>query len=179
MDEIDLIKGCRENNRQCQKVLYERYSALMFAVCRRYCPDYEIARDVLQEGFLKVFLNIDKFKNEGSFEGWIKRIMINSALGYLRSVSVRFVDGDGTALPEKTKSPDVIDDLSAKDIMKLIQQLPAGYRTVFNLHAIEGYDYRDIALMLNITEATARSQYLKARLAIQQLMKKYNPITKD
>lgn len=170
-EEEELIAGCLRNDRTSQQQLYQRFAPLMLGVCRRYCPRLEEAEDILQEGFVRVFYHLRGFRFQGSLEGWIRRIMVNTALGYLRALNIRMVVANDQKMPEGKLEPGVIEQLSARDVLRLIAALPAGYRTVFNLHAIEGYSHREIAEMLGINEGTSRSQYLKARLALQAMVK--------
>ena len=174
--EKEIVLAGLKGNLSAQKSFYELFAGKMFAVCLRYCSRREEAEDVLQEGFIKVFENLQRFRFEGSLEGWVKRIMINTALGWLRARNVRFVEGGDIPVPEMQLSPGIIEQMSSKEIMDLILQLPAGYRTVFNLHALEGYSHAEIAQMLGIREVTSRSQYLKARKSLQDLIAKKNLI---
>lgn len=172
MNEKQLIEGCRKGNRVAQKELYEMYSRKMMGVCLRYSNDRETARDLLQDGFVKVFMNIDTYSGSGSFEGWIRKIFVNCALEHLRKSDVlkEATDLDNTAeLIEPEAS--VTDYLSAQELMAIIHKLPAGFRTVFNLFAIEGYSHKEIGEMLNITESTSRSQYTRARQLLQRTIK--------
>lgn len=169
MDEQQLIEGCRKGERRAQKELYEMYSRKMMGVCLRYVSDRETARDLLQDGFVKVFTNINAYSGVGSFEGWMRKIFVNCALEYLRKSDVlrEATDLDNTSelvQPDST----VISDLSAAELMKLVQELPAGFRTVFNMFAIEGYSHKEISEMLNITESTSRSQFTRARQLLQR-----------
>ena len=174
MDESQLINGCRKGDRLAQKELYERYSRRMMGVCLRYVYDRETARDLLQDGFVKVFTSMDSFSGTGSFEGWMRKIFVNCALEYLRKSDVlrESTDLDNTAeLIQPAGS--VISDMSAAELMNLVQELPAGFRTVFNLFAIEGYSHKEISDMLNITESTSRSQFTRAK---QMLQKRINAL---
>ena len=174
MDETQLINGCRKGDRLAQKELYETYSRKMMGVCLRYVNDRETARDLLQDGFVKVFTSMDSFSGTGSFEGWMRKIFVNCALEYLRKSDVlrESTDLDNTAeLIQPAGS--VISDMSAAELMKLVQELPAGFRTVFNLFAIEGYSHKEISDMLNITESTSRSQFTRAK---QMLQKRINAL---
>lgn len=169
MDEQQLIEGCRKGERRAQKELYEMYSRKMMGVCLRYVSDRETARDLLQDGFVKVFTNINAYSGVGSFEGWMRKIFVNCSLEYLRKSDVlrEATDLDNTSelvQPDST----VISDLSAAELMKLVQELPAGFRTVFNMFAIEGYSHKEISEMLNITESTSRSQFTRARQLLQR-----------
>ena len=171
MDETQLINGCRKGDRLAQKELYERYSRKMMGVCLRYVNDRETARDLLQDGFVKVFTSMDSYSGIGSFEGWMRKIFVNCALEYLRKSDVlrESTDLDNTA---ELIQPDAsaISNMSAAEVM---QELPAGFRTVFNLFAIEGYSHKEISDMLNITESTSRSQFTRAK---QMLQKRINAL---
>ena len=161
MDELQLIEGCRKGERKAQRELYDVYSRKMMGVCLRYVNDRETARDLLQDGFVKVFTNIDSYSGNGSFGGWIRKIFVNCALEYLRKSDVL---RDATDLDNTMElvqpSSSALSDLSAAELMKLVHSLPVGFRTVFNLFAIEGYSHKEIGEMLNITESTSRSQYV-------------------
>ena len=169
MDELQLIEGCRKGDRRAQKALYETYSRKMMSVCLRYVSDWETARDLLQDGFVKVFTHIDSYTGNGSFEGWLRKIFVNSALEYLRHADVlrESTDLDQTVERVETGSSP-LSDVSAAELMQLIQSLPAGFRTVFNLFAIEGYSHKEIGERLNITESTSRSQYTRAKQLLQR-----------
>lgn len=147
----------------CQRQLYERYASKMYAVCLRYARAHADAADMLQEGFIKVFSKIDQFQFQGSFEGWMRRIMVNTAL---RAYQRRYHEQEQSGLeqlPEVSVSPDAVDALSEAELLTLIGQLPEGYKLVFNLVAIEGYSHAEAAEMLGIQESTSRSQLTKAR----------------
>lgn len=169
MNELQLIASCRKGERRAQKELYETYSRKMMGVCLRYVNDRETARDILQDGFVKVFAGMDSYTASGSFEGWMRRIFVNCALEYLRKSDVlrEATDLDNTA---ELIHPDssVISDMSAEELMKLVRELPVGFRTVFNMFAIEGYSHKEIGEMLNITESTSRSQYTRAKQLLQR-----------
>ncbi len=169
MNEQQLIESCKKGNRRAQKELYETYSRKMMGVCLRYVSDRETARDLLQDGFVKVFTSMDSYSGAGSFEGWMRKIFVNNALEYLRKSDVLrdATDLDNTAeLVQPNGS--VISDMSAVELMQLVQALPVGFRTVFNLFAIEGYSHKEISEMLVITESTSRSQYTRAKQLLQR-----------
>lgn len=174
MDERQLIEGCRRGDRLAQKELYERYSRRMMGVCLRYANDRETARDLLQDGFVKVFTGMDSYSGAGSFEGWMRKIFVNCALEYLRKSDVLrdSTDLDNTAELIHPESS-VLSDMSAAELMKLVQELPTGFRTVFNLFAIEGYSHKEISEILKITESTSRSQFTRAK---QMLQKRINAL---
>jgi len=166
MTEKQLIEGCRNGERLAQKELYETYSRKMMGVCLRYVSDRETARDLLQDGFVKVFTSMDSYSGLGSFEGWMRKIFVNCALEYLRKSDVlrEAADLDNTV---ELIHPDS-SAISAAELMKLVQELPAGFRTVFNLFAIEGYSHKEISEMMNITESTSRSQFTRAKQLLQR-----------
>ncbi|OUO51814.1 RNA polymerase [Parabacteroides sp. An277] len=172
MDEQQLIAGCKQGNRLAQRELYEKYARKMGAVCLRYVNDKETARDLTQDGFIKVFTNIQTYTGTGSFEGWMRKIFVNGALEYLRKSDVlrESTDLDNTA---ELVQPDAsaVSKLSADELMQLIRDLPPGFRTVFNMFAIEGYSHREISEALGITESTSRSQYTRARQLLQKQIK--------
>jgi RNA polymerase sigma-70 factor (ECF subfamily) len=161
--EEQIINGCIMGDRKMQYMLYQRYAQPMFALCLRYAKDYHMAEDILQDGFIKVFRFIGNFRKEGSFEGWLRRIFINTAIENLRKSVHLFsiVNEEGT--PIDVKDENVFDGLEVNDMLEMIQSLSPGYRTVFNLYAIEGYSHKEIAEMLQISEGTSKSQLARAR----------------
>jgi RNA polymerase sigma-70 factor (ECF subfamily) len=169
-DEKQLISGCKEGKAWAQKEIFERYASVMLSVCVRYVADRETAKDLLQEGFIKLYTKIDTYSGTGSFEGWIRRIFATTALEYLRqndalnqSVSIE----DYSNLIADSNAT-ILDKISADDLMECIAGLPDGYRTVFNLYAIEGYSHAEIGEMLAINESTSRSQFMRARNILQK-----------
>lgn len=173
MDEKQLIHGCINGDRMAQKALYDKYSRRMMAVCLRYVKDTEDARDLLQEGFIKVFTNIRKFTGDGSFDGWVRRIFINCALERLRQNDVLKNTDDITAIEFADVPDESLDSaITADEIMRYISALPDGFRTVFNLFAVEGYSHKEIGETLHITESTSRSQYMRARKMLQRMIMK-------
>jgi RNA polymerase sigma factor (sigma-70 family) len=170
ISDEQIIEGCIKGNRFMQEGLYRKYSPVMFAICLRYAVDRPQAEDIMQEGFVKVFLNLPKFRNEGSFEGWMKRIFVNTAIEWLRKHSKmnQMLDVEVTEI--KRVQQDDFGSLSAKDLMNLIQSLAPGYRTVFNLYAIEGYSHKEIGELLGISEGTSKSQFARARYILEKLI---------
>lgn len=148
---------------QCQRELYERFAGKMYAVCLRYARTREDAADILQEGFLKVFSKLEQFQFQGSFEGWVRRVMVNTALRAYQKQRYEFEQSGYEKLPELPVNPDAVSALSEAELMGLVRRLPDGYRAVFNLVAIEGYSHAEAADMLGIQESTSRSQLTKAR----------------
>ncbi|MBP6824996.1 MAG: RNA polymerase sigma factor [Saprospiraceae bacterium] len=163
MSETEIIRGCLRGSAQCQRVLYERFAGKMYAVCLRYARTPADAADILQEGFLKVFSKLEQFQFQGSFEGWIRRIMVNTALRTYQKQRFDHEYSGYEQLPDSPVDPDAISTLSEAELMRVINQLPEGYRVVFNLVAIEGYSHAEVAETLGIQESTSRSQLTKAR----------------
>lgn len=166
--ETELIKGCKKNNPKVQRQLYEMYSGRMLAICRRYIKHTDEAEEIMVNGFLKVFDKIEQFKSEGSFEGWIKKIMVFEALNHLRKQKMVFVEIEAAQYNENIDYSNAQTHLEVQDLMNLLDELPAGYRTVFNLYAIEGYSHQEIAEMLQISESTSKSQLSRARVHLQK-----------
>ena len=169
-DEEQLIAGCKEGKPWAQKEIFERYSGVMLSVCVRYVTERETARDILQDGFIKLYTKIDTFSGSGSFSGWIRRIFVTTSLEYLRqndALKLRAsIEEYGNSIPDNDAT--ILDKISADDLMECISKLPDGYRTVFNLYAIEGYSHPEIAEMLGINESTSRSQFMRARKILQK-----------
>ncbi len=166
--ETELIEGCRRNNRQAQKAVYEKWAGKMMAVCCRYIKDRMEAEDVLVTSFTKVFERIGQYKGEGSFEGWLRRVVVNEALTYLRRNKSMYLE---TNLEEASHTADwgaLENKLEADDLLMLVATLPSGYRMVFNLYAIDGFSHKEIAERLGITESTSKSQLSRARTFLQE-----------
>ncbi len=170
VSEPDLIDGCIKGNRQMQELLYHRFSPKMYAVCLRYSGNTEDARDLLQEGFIKIFKNLSKYRGDGSFEGWIRRIFVNTSIEHFRK---KVHLHDVTETQEKTiedKEWNVLDNLAEKDVIKMIHDLSPGYKAVFNLHVIEGYSHKEIADILGINEGTSKSQLARAKMVLKKMV---------
>lgn len=172
LTEHELIRGCLRGSVQSQKDLYERYAGKMYAVCLRYARTREDAADILQEGFLKVFSKLGQFQFQGSFEGWVRRVMVNTALRTYQKQRFEFEQSGYERLPETPVEPDAVALLSEEELLKLVRNLPDGYRAVFNLVAIEGYSHAEAAEMLGIQESTSRSQLTKARRQLEDALAK-------
>ncbi|MDX1759132.1 MAG: RNA polymerase sigma factor [Arenibacter algicola] len=162
-----LLKKAKSGDAQAQKWLYNRYAPMMLSVCRQYIKDLHFAEDVMVSGFVKVFKYLDSFRQEGSFEGWIRRIMVRESITYLRSRQPLVYD-DEVCERSADKQISITSDLDLEQIQLLIDALPEGYKMVFILYAIEGYSHREIADMLEVTESTSKSQLFKARKMLQQ-----------
>jgi len=167
-DESAVILKCIRKDPKAQRELYEKYASKMLGVCRRYLYGMEEAEEALSNGFIKVFTNLESFGNKGSFEGWIRKIMVRECLMYLRSKKsiVSYTDTIERHDIEYDFQTDL--ELDAEELLLLIDELPTGYKAVFNLYAIEGYKHQEIATMLHITESTSKTQLLRARKFLQQ-----------
>ena len=164
----ELIDRCIKQDAQAQKLLYERLSPRMYAVCLRYVKDTADAQDVLLKSFMKAFDHIKTYKQEGSFEGWVHRIVVNEALMFLRKYKNMHVAVDIEEAVDVSTPPSSA--LEAEDLLRLVQQLPLGYRTVFNLYSIEGYSHAEIAEKLNISEGTSKSQLSRAKELLRNMI---------
>ncbi|MGA0556147.1 RNA polymerase sigma factor [Larkinella sp. VNQ87] len=168
--ETQLITALQRADSRAQKVLFERYSSKMLTICVRYVSNRYEAEEILMDGFMRVFERIDQYKSEGSFEGWIRRIMVNESLMYLRRNKQWRAEVALEEAPPEADPGFADQDLVAEDLLNLLEQLPAGYKTVFNLYAIEGYSHAEIADLLGITESTSKSQLHRARALLQRLL---------
>ena len=168
-----IIKGCLSGERRSQEKLYKLLSSRMFGVCLQYSNGYDDAKDILQEGFIKVFSKLEQYNERGSFEGWVRRIMINTALEKYRSHLHLYPLTDKDVKREQLIYEEVFEKLSANDLVKLVQELPPRYRMVFNLYAIEGYAHKEISEMLGITVGTSKSNLARARGIMQEKVKRY------
>lgn len=172
LDYASLIEGCRSGNRLSQKALYDALSRKMFAVCLRYMGDREAAEDVLQDGFVTLFSKLDSFSGAGSFEGWARKIFVNTALMSLRRKDVlRNTEEVDAAFGVSSESPTPVQQIGYRELMKLVSELPPGFRTVFNMYVIEGYSHKEISEALGVTEVTSRSQLQRARMLLQDKIK--------
>lgn len=170
MTEEELIRGCLKKDSFCQKEIFSRFAGRMLGVCNRYARNNADAEDILQDAFIKIFDKIYQFKFEGSFEGWIRRIVVNTALKKysLRRYEKEVTGYEVTDKDENFLDPPAYSHLTEKDLLILINNLPDGYRLIFNLYVIEGYQHDEIAVMLNIQPGTSRSQLVKARNMLQK-----------
>ncbi len=169
-----LFLDCKNSHPKAPQKLFDILSPKMFSICLRYCKNREDAEDCLQEGFYRLFKNMNQFQDKGSLEGWCKRIFINICIeNYRKSIKDQILT-DFENKPEISINPSVLNQLKAMDLMKLVQALPTGYRTVFNLFAIEGYSHEEISEMLKINVNTSKSQLFKARQHLQEIILKQN-----
>ena len=166
--ENDWIEGCKRQNRDAQRTIYEFYSGKMYSLCCRYIKDKMEAEDILVVSFTKIFNRIDQFKGEGSFEGWLRRIIVNEALTYLRKNKSMYLETDIEVADREPNFESLENQLEAEDLLKMIEGLPTGYRIVFNLYAIDGFSHQEIADQLGISESTSKSQLSRARGLLQK-----------
>ncbi len=175
MTDEQLIKSSIKGDRVAQKKLYEKYAGKMMGVCMRYVDNSDDASDVLQDGFIKIFEKLGSYKHQGSFEGWIRRIFVNTALDHLRrNKNMKYaveLDGAEYLAPQMEN---VMSGLAAEDLLQILNKIPSGYRTVFNMYAIEGYSHKEIAEALDISVNTSKSQYSRAKSFLRKLVEQYD-----
>jgi RNA polymerase sigma-70 factor (ECF subfamily) len=174
MEESEIIKGCLKNDRSCQKALYERYYGKMMSVCLRYAKDRDEAKDILHEAYMKVYDKLRNFGNKGSFEGWIRRIMVNTAIDHIRRNKHEYLivntvyASDQAATVKDESDENIMNSVDHEEVMKAIQQLSPAYRAVFNLYVIEEYSHKEIADILDISEGTSKSNLAKAKFNLKK-----------
>jgi len=175
LNEKQLIQGCLKQDQKIQKILYEKYSSGFLGVCARYTQDRTEAEDVLQEAFLKIFVNIKQYSGSGSFEGWMRRIVVNTAISHYRQNLKHYYNQEISEVKESKIDDTVIyeADFTHEELLGVIRTLPRGYQVVFNLYAIEGYMHKEIAEMLDIDINTSKSQFSRARKIMQQKLREY------
>ena len=170
--DIKLIESCIKGDRKAQKVLYDRLAPRMYPLCIRYMGDRELAEDILQDGFITLFTRLDSYKGDGSFEGWARKIFVTTVLMELRRKDTLKMSEDLESVRGmKTEVTSQMQNIGYKDLMRLISELPPGFRTVFNMYAIEGYSHKEISDMLGISETTSRTQLSRARVWLQNKIK--------
>lgn len=173
MDDITLVSECAKGNAKAQRALFDKFAPKMLAVVHRYMSNMEESEDVLQDGFVKIFQKIGEFKMEGSLEGWIRRILVNTALDAIRKNKKTMMDVPLDDVSFKLSFDDVqFDDMDVNQLLKLISELPDGYKVVFNMFAIEGYSHKEIADTLGVSENTSKSQYSRARAYLRTQLEK-------
>ncbi|MDR5591418.1 RNA polymerase sigma factor [Christiangramia sp. SM2212] len=170
----DLIYRCKKHERDAQEELYRLYSAKLFGLCLKYSDNYQQAQDNLQDGFVTIFEKIDQYKDQGSFEGWMKRILINTALQKHRKQKVYGITNEEYLQEEEVEVE--TDDLSVDFLLKCVQELPDRYRQVFNMYVMDGYSHREISEMLKISEGTSKSNLARARMALREKIEKKESI---
>ncbi len=174
--EEKILEGCKNNDRHFQEVLYRKYARKMYGICMGYAGARPLAQDMLQEAFVKVFRHISDYSGEGSLEGWIRRIVTNTAIDILRKQKRTdlFIENEVSEQSLKNNKWTAPSYMEAGDILNMIKRLPEGARIVFNLYAVEGYTHKEIAEKLQITAGTSKSQYSRARMLLQQWVDKPN-----
>lgn len=168
--EKDLVEKCLAGDALAQKKLYTRFSPVLYSICMRYSKNTENARDLLQEAFIKVFDGLKYFRFEGSFEGWMKRVAVNTCLDYNKKLKGEPYNEELELHVHVGEDERIVSGLQTRDLIAMLQQLPVGYRTVFNLYAIEGYSHHEIADSMGITENTSKTQLFKARKMLQAML---------
>ncbi len=167
-----LLHKCIAGHRKSQFFLYNYFAPKMLGICIRYANDFHHAEDILQEGFIKVFNNLHRYRHQGSFEGWLKRIFINTAIEHYRKAKTQYRFQELEKANYRAVDPEALHYLSHEELLSVIQKLPQGYRTVFNLYVIEGFNHREVAELLNISEGTSKSQLARARATLQAILSK-------
>lgn len=177
LSDAQLVKNCVNGKMDSQELLYRRFSSRMFGICLRYAKNRMEAEDIMQEGFIKVFQNLKNFRNAGSLEGWVRRIIVNTAINYYKKnlKYLQTLDIDD-CINNENISVESNDNISMKTLLNLIQKLPEGYRMVFNLYVMEGYSHKEIAETLGISENTSKSQLSRARKVLQEKLKLINAV---
>lgn len=168
LTDLELVKYCLKGDRKKQEILYRRYASKMYATCLAYAKDKDDAKDILQDGFVKVFTSLKNYNGSGSLEGWIKKIIVNTAIDYYRKSLKDLSNTDFRNEIEKEVAPSILDRINTEELMNIVHKLPEGARIIFNLYAIEGYNHVEIAKILNISEGTSKSQFSRARYLLQE-----------
>jgi RNA polymerase sigma-70 factor (ECF subfamily) len=181
MSDIQIIEGCARHDRKSQQVLYDKYSRFLLGVCMRYSMDKSEAEDILQESFLKIFFNISDYSGTGSFTGWLRKVAVNTSIThYHKNLKHRYhIDIDEYVTVETGISSFEEDFFTSDELYKVLNELPSGYRMVFNLYAVEGYKHKEIAEMLNIDTNTSKSQYSRAKAVIRGKLEKLRILKKS
>lgn len=176
-EELQLVDGCKNHSRVSQEEVFSKMYGVLFSICMRYAQDRDEAEDILQAGFIKVFKGIENYKGDGSFEGWIKRIVVNTAIDNYRRKRVipivtdsELVDRSGEKLSDETEEESVYNSVPVQEVMKAVQKLSPAYRTVFNLYVMEGHNHNEIAEMLDISVGTSKSNLSKARQNLKRIL---------
>ncbi len=173
MTDKELVEGCLREDRKCQRLLWDKYSKKMMALCLRYCQNQEEAEDALMEAFVKIYDNLDKFRFQSSLETWMRRVCVNMSINKIRARKNIWKEISESEY-EIGYNDDGLDQMNVNELMELVGKLPDGYRMVFNLYAVEGFSHKEISDSLNIDEGTSRSQLAKARKALQGMLNKLN-----
>lgn len=168
-----VVRGCQDNNPEAQRELYDMFKTKMFGICLRYAGNYDDAQDILQEGFLKVFDKIHQFGFKGAFEGWIRRVMVNTALEKYRLHYRQVPISENVSEADYDQEAEITSDIDVNELLRIIQELSPRYRVVFNLYALEGYSHKEISELLKISEGTSKSNLSRARAILQEKVNKF------
>jgi len=171
-----LIEGCKRNDRESQRLLYQHYYGYAMSICARYSRSWDEAREIVNDGFMKIFQKIDQHQQESSFKGWVRKVMINTSIDHYRKEFKNYKNESVREMNGGVLDNPVLNDLSYNELYELIQQLSPGYRAVFNLYAIDGFTHEEIALILNISPGTSKSNLLKARAHLQKMIEKIKKV---
>ncbi|MDR2836245.1 MAG: sigma-70 family RNA polymerase sigma factor [Bacteroidales bacterium] len=175
MEKLEkLIKQCQKKDHKAFDELYKKFSPLIYGICLRYTKNEEDAKDLMQDNFIKILTKIDNYQFKGSFEGWLRKLTINNAINYLESSNYNSFKNDNIIINVNSKEETPFEKINAEELLMIINKLPIGYKTVFNLYAIDGYKHSEIADLLGISESTSKTQFKKAREAILEILKKEN-----
>jgi RNA polymerase sigma factor (sigma-70 family) len=170
-----LLQGCKKNDRESQRLLYQHYYSYAMSICVRYCRSYEESKEIVNDGFMKVFKKLDQHETESSFKAWLRRIMINSAIDHYRKEVKHYHHAElEKQILLETASNSALDDLSYAELIGMVQRLSPGYRAVFNLHVIDGFTHEEISGILGISEGTSKSNLMKARENLKMMLEKMN-----
>jgi RNA polymerase sigma factor (sigma-70 family) len=172
--EAELITGCKEGVSKYEELLYKSYASSLFPICLRYASNYHEAEDVLQESFMRIFRAIKSFRGDGSFEGWMKRIVVNTSIEWYKKNLAQHRSLELEAAEYENVHDDVWQQIEARELLNFIQKLAPGYRTIFNLYVIEGYTHKEIATLLGISEGTSKSQFARSRVILQRMILQAN-----
>lgn len=171
-EDLNILEGCKKGDQKAQALLYHRYKAKLFVLCLRYADSYEEAEDFLQDGFIHIFKDLYRFQPFGSLEAWMRKVVVNVALQHIRKKRRLFQTTEISPMISQLESNEnPFSDLSAKNLIRMIQTLPTGYRTVFNLFVIEGYSHQEIGELLEISEGTSKSQLSRAKAVLREMLK--------
>ncbi|MBI3501952.1 MAG: sigma-70 family RNA polymerase sigma factor [Bacteroidetes bacterium] len=183
---FEIIEGCIRGERNCQQKIYESFYGTMMGLCLRYTKDKDDALDVLQDGFIKVFLNLKHFGNKGSLEGWMRKIMVNTAIDFYRRnkksllfADSEYVEKNAEEVTEENNNEEEFLSISASEIMEAVQQLTPAYRTVFNMYVVDGYTHKEIAEQLGINEGTSKSNFAKAKKNLKKVLAKKTKVVNE
>jgi RNA polymerase sigma factor (sigma-70 family) len=176
IDQNIMLQNCKQQKEWAQKQLYDTYEAVLFPICLRYAIDYDEAKDIFQEGFIRIFNNIKQFKNEGSLEGWLRRVMVTTAINFIKKYRKVQITNIETINTNSFNSNNVQTHIEQMDVMQAFNSLPYGYKIILNLHVIEGYSYKELSDLLDLEESSCRTKVFRAKQLLQKILNKENSI---